>query len=151
MLALTFYSWCLAFAQQALDATGGNFQVSNNLIIDYSVGEVATATTGSPGATSYFTAGVIQPVAGVTGTKNTFDDQYYLQVYPNPVGQKLSIETNYKGFQQFQFTNVLGQQVSNGSFGYEPLDVSWMTAGTYLLMLSSTTEQISKTIKIIKQ
>lgn len=151
VLALTICGYNLSNAQQALDASGGSFQVSPNLIIDYSVGEVATATTSIPDSSNSYIVGVIQPTLGLTGTENLFDELYYIQVFPNPVEQKLNIATNYKGFHLFQFTNILGQQVSNGSFEYEPIDVSWMASGIYLLTLTSTPEQISKTIKIIKQ
>ena len=151
LLLLSYWTLSSLIAQQALDVTGGTISVGSNLLIDYSVGEVATITTGTPNNSSYYTAGVIQPVWTITSVKNRFDELYHLSVSPNPVSHTLSIETNYLDFQDFQFTNALGQITESGNFSYEPLDLSWMASGTYFLTLTSNTEQISKTIKIIKQ
>ena len=151
LMLLSYWTLSSLIAQQALDVTGGTISVSSSLIVDYSVGEVATMTTGMPNNSNYHTAGVIQPVWTVTSIKNRFDELYHLTVFPNPVAHMLSIETNYQGFQDFHFTNILGQVTQSGGYSYEPLDLSWMASGTYFLTLTSSTEQISKTIKIIKQ
>ncbi|MCB0520699.1 MAG: T9SS type A sorting domain-containing protein [Lewinellaceae bacterium] len=144
-----YYS--IANGQAVLNTTGATVQGSN-FFVDYSVGEVSTATVGTPGAMNFSTAGVIQPdTIGVNGVHEYFDSQYYLKVFPNPVSQQLTIETDFSGFHHFQFTNQLGQKAFNGVFDYSPVDLSWMPTGSYFLTLTSDDQNISKTIKIIKQ
>lgn len=145
---------CCAFlsqAQQVLNSTGASIS-GNNLLIEYSVGEVATATTGTPGAGNYYTAGVIQPTYWiVNGVDEAFDELYSLKAFPNPVSNQLNIETNFREFKLFRFTNLLGQNAASGNFDYSPLELAWMPQGTYFLTLTSENEQFTKTIKIIKQ
>ncbi len=138
-------------AQQVLNSTGNSIS-GNNLLIEYSVGEVATATTGTPGAGNYFTAGVIQPTYWIVNDVNDlFGDGYNLKAFPNPTSNQLTIETDFEDFTNYRFTNQLGQTLVSGSFDYSPLDLFWMPQGTYNLTLTSKNEQIFKTIKIIKQ
>jgi len=145
---------CWAFpshAQQVLNSTGASIS-GNNLLIEYSVGEVATAAIGTPSAGNYYTAGVIQPNYWiVNGVDVAFDELYSLKVFPNPVANQLTIETDFRGFKMFRFTDLLGQKAAHGNFNYLPLELSWMPQGTYFLTLTSENEQITKTIKVIKQ
>ena len=138
-------------AQQVLNSTGNSISGSN-LLIEYSVGEVATATTGTPSAGNYFTAGVIQPTYWIVNdVGDLFSDTCFLTAFPNPTSNRLTIETDFQGFTNYRFTNQLGQTLVSGSFDYSPLDLFWMPQGTYNLTLTSKNEQIFKTIKIIKQ
>lgn len=156
LLLLAMCCWSLAspaqqIFQQALTCTGSSISISNNRLIEYSLGEVATATTGMPGEGDYYTAGIIQPTYLIVNVNEAFDKRYTLNVFPNPVAHQLAIETDFTGFTDYRFHNLQGQEIITGSFDYSPLDVSWMPTGIYLLTLFSTKEQITKTIKIIKQ
>ncbi len=157
LLLLAMCCWSLAspaqqIFQQALNVTGSSISISNpNRLIEYSIGEVATTTTGTPGAGDYYTAGIIQPTYLIVNVNEAFDERYALSVFPNPVAHQLAIETDFTGFTDYRFNNLQGQKIIAGRFDYSPLDLSWMPGGIYLLTLFSTKEQITKTIKIIKQ
>lgn len=142
-------------AQQTINSTGGITTITgNNFWIEYSVGEVVTATTGFHNEGYYFTAGVIQPrydSLQVNSVKKVFDELYFLSAFPNPVTNQLNIESNYSGFKWYQLTNLLGQIVASGEFAYSPIDLSSTQQGMYFLTLASINEQFTKTIKIIKE
>jgi hypothetical protein len=140
-------------AQAVVNSTGGIINSGLGLYIEYSVGEVATATVGDPsGNNTCYTAGVIQPDYKVAlGTEDPFDKHYFLKVFPNPVAHQLNIETDFKAFDRFRFFDADGRLVQSGQYEYLPLDLSWMAAGAYVLTLSSEQYPISKTIKIVKQ
>ncbi len=126
--------------------------MANGSFVEYSVGELATATVGSPGNEKYTTAGVIQPnYHFLVGANEVFDEQYQLKVFPNPTDGRLTIETDYTGFTGFAITDVLGRHITDGKFKYAPMDISWLPAGTFFLSLSSEDNQLLKNIKIIKQ
>lgn len=151
VLILACCSTLVCNAQQVLNSTGNSIS-GNNLLIEYSIGEVATATTGTLGAGNHLTAGVIQPnYSIVNDVSDLLSDSYNLKAFPNPTTNQLTIETDFEDFTNYRFTNQLGQTLSSGRFDYSPLDLYWMPQGTYYLMLTSKSEQIFKTIKIIKQ
>ena len=58
-------------------------------------------------------------------------------LFPNPVSDKLNI-TSDRDIQQIVITNLLGQKVYDEPFNPEPLDVSMLEIGTYIIMLETT-------------
>ncbi len=139
-------------AQATLDTNGGLVTLADGSFVEYSVGEVATMTIGSPSEDVFITSGVIQPnYHFLVAVNEPFDEQYHLKVFPNPTDGRLTIETDFKGFTEFDFTDVLGRHIAKDKFDYAPMDISWLPAGTFFLTLSSEDNQIFKNIKIIKQ
>ena len=72
------------------------------------------------------------------------DDQFYLNVYPNPVSDQLHIESN--GHQQSVILyNQQGLQISEYSIKNDIIDLSQMDSGVYFLKIDN---QIRKVVKI---
>ena len=66
-----------------------------------------------------------------------------LNIYPNPVSNILTMETNFKG--DYQVINLVGQTVLRGQINAQNIDVSGLPQGTYFLQVGK--EQM----KFIKQ
>ncbi|MPS73460.1 MAG: T9SS type A sorting domain-containing protein [Chryseobacterium sp.] len=70
-----------------------------------------------------------------------------LKVFPNPVKDKLNIDTNDDKEYFFQIYNMSGQLVKEGRFDNKQTDVSNLSTGIYLLRINNS----ESVIKIIKQ
>ena len=135
-------------AQKVINAAGKT-DYGNNIIVQYSVGEVVVEP--NYGKEYNATQGVLQPKYLISGVNSPFDAQYSLRCYPNPILDALNIETNFKDFTDIRIFNMEGQLVLIKSFNYTPINLSELISGSYLLTIYSKEKNISKTIKIIKQ
>ncbi|OYX28022.1 MAG: hypothetical protein B7Z06_02715 [Flavobacteriales bacterium 32-35-8] len=81
---------------------------------------------------------------------NNFNS-FRFQIFPNPVSNNLTIETQFTGNLQLQVFNQLGQQVLklNKNTDIKSLDVSNLSKGLYYLNINSENGS-SQTIKFIK-
>jgi hypothetical protein len=70
-------------------------------------------------------------------------------LFPNPVSDKLNI-TSDRDIQQIVITNLLGQKVYDEPFNPEPLDVSMLEIGTYIIMLETTEGPAFYKISVIR-
>ncbi|PWB28409.1 M4 family metallopeptidase [Flavobacterium sp. HTF] len=94
-------------------------------------------------------AGTIEEVASndfAFATDNTGSE---ITVYPNPVGNELSISLANKAGATFTITNTLGQQVGSGELSENPIDVSNLHTGIYLIELKGSQKTVTK--KFIKK
>lgn len=65
-------------------------------------------------------------------------------LYPNPVADELNVSlTNNTGY-SFRITNTLGQQVSSGQLSENPIDVSALNTGVYIIELNNGNKRIVK-------
>ena len=146
----------LAYAQMvrgqnmnaAVNTSGGSMS-NGTMTVEYSVGE-AVAT---PSVNTRFTtgSGVIQSTYVRVATNEAFDKQYQLRAYPNPVGEMLTIETDYKDFTTVEIFNLLGQRIASKAFDYQPIAMGALPTGEYLIVLRGPKNLFFKSIKIIKQ
>ena len=70
------------------------------------------------------------------------DEVKGIKVYPNPVSNVLTIETEATG--NYQIFNLLGQQILRGSLSAKEIDVSALPKGSYILKAGE------KQIKFVK-
>lgn len=81
-----------------------------------------------------------------TNTKDNFDSNNSISVYPNPVSQKIFVKMDFKNSNQnvnLTLINNLGQTVFTRNLSIkstqhiEPMDVSTIAVGNYLLQINS--------------
>jgi hypothetical protein len=139
-------------AQNVLNSAGRTI-TQPGLIVEYSVGEVATSTLSLPNGP--VTQGLLQPSLNspyiVVPTNEAFDDKFTFTCYPNPVEGFLIVATNYPDFEFVQFTDVQGRTVLDRIFTYGPIDCATLPSGTYFARLFSTNKPESKIFKLVKQ
>ena len=70
-------------------------------------------------------------------------------LFPNPVSDKLNI-TSDRDIQRIVITNLLGQKVYDEPFNPEPLDVSMLGIGSYIIMLETTEGPTFYKISVIR-
>ena len=129
--------------------TSGN---TSNVIVDNTMGvwytgsnwSIYTEDLSAMPENAEFDLFIFDPTLGVTDTILE-----KLEAYPNPVASKLTIEASDM-INQIEIFNILGQQVLilEGSSNKMNIDVSSLTAGTYIARVTSGNS--SKTIKLIK-
>ncbi len=137
----------LCHAQSIINSSGTTISDSN-LVIEYSIGEIATTTlqNGQDAATQ----GLLQPTYQIISeVYEAFDQNFSFKAFPNPTADHLIIETDYPKFQTIQIFNLAGQKFAQQSFDGKPISLSGLPSGTYVIHFQSG--QITKTIKIIKQ
>lgn len=84
-------------------------------------------------------------VAGLLETAETSS----LALYPNPVEDELNVSLlDSSGF-TFRITNTLGQQISAGQISGNPINVSALSTGVYIIELNNGSKRVAK--KFIKK
>lgn len=96
----------------------------------YSLAGESFAITGDTGSFIYSS---IQPVA----------EEPEVKLYPNPVANKLYIETGYHNF-SWQLFTVEGRMMKQSSIKTEGIDVSGLAAGVYFLRLNNGDYSLAK-------
>ncbi|GEM_PF-1551750 len=136
---------------QVVNTTGASTTTgSSGIIVEYSVGELVTATA-NPTSDPSITQGVLQPFYGFVSTTEVFDEKYTFKCYPNPVTEQLTIETDFAGFQEYRILSINGEIITSGRFDYTSIHLSTLPFGTYVLTLNSKNQPLTKSINIIKQ
>lgn len=140
-----------SFAQQTVDASGGNAAGSGGSS-SYSVGQVVyTVNSGTNGR---ITPGVQQPFEISTlETDDLPGANINLVAFPNPTHDMLllSVENFDANSLSFQLFDVTGKSIKSGSLSgnQTAIDMSQTASGVYLLNITKDSGKI-KTFKIIK-
>ena len=152
----TIFSFFFAFknqlyAQNTLDATGGNF-IGNGGSVSFSVGQLTYNSISKPEIIQY--EGVQHPVELLTivDTKDTFSNLDFL-IFPNPTYDLVTLQignTDLKNL-SYQLIDILGRKIeSNNIDNFKTqIDMSDLPAATYVLEVFSS-KKIIKYFKIIK-
>jgi len=127
------------------EITGTNFQMS------YTVGEVAVRTLTASG--NIITQGYQQSNLSVTAIEEAQDPSFKINVYPNPVGEKLTI--NIQALTQeveLRVFDAIGKLVIDSKTNSEKteLDFSSYASGNYLLQLTNSKGKLISAQKIMK-
>ena len=127
--------------------TAGTTGTAGNTTYNYSVGEVIVFSNAC-----IYTPGVVQPRCLLcVSVTEVFDQKYKASFFPNPTHSQVIVETDFSGFSTYTISSANGQTLESGGFNYLPIDLSRNEPGTYFLRLSTSDNQIFKTVKIIKQ
>ncbi len=137
-------------AQLGVNTSGGTAQFPTH-IVEYAIGEVVVASGSN--ATNLVTAGVLQPLTTlIDGIDSEQTGNYELHVYPNPVSDFLTIETDYVGDLQIEVCNDLGQAIlTQTAQNQAQIDLRTWAIGTYYFRVFDSNHHFSKTIHIIRK
>lgn len=137
-------------------ASGGGSDVSNNIRLDWTLGELATETITTQ--TNMYTQGFQQPFLQVINIPERVDSSlgYQVSVYPNPVSSILHVYlhgmTDTKVY--LRLTDINGRTVylksvhsGGSSIG---IDMTNLAAEVYILFINTPSGQAIKAYKIIK-
>lgn len=105
--------------------------------------------TGTPGAEDYnFDTDVNNPASvTITGVSiNVTSNTSEIRVYPNPVGNYLTIESNVTTVLHYSLCDLSGKVLLTGTLDSKNLDMSNLKPGMYLLEINHTNK-----FKIVKQ
>ena len=121
--------------ERTVVATAGETFAANNLILDWTLGEIMTETyTG----TVVLTQGFHQPTLNTTSVEPSAAAFGDIQVYPNPTTGQLFIERESSELLQVRLFNAQGQTVLRAQMqtSFSTLDLSALPASLYVLQLS---------------
>ncbi|OXB06509.1 M4 family metallopeptidase [Flavobacterium pectinovorum] len=79
----------------------------------------------------------------ITGIAETVETARFA-LYPNPVESELNISISESNGYTYRITNTLGQQLSSGELYGNPIDVSKLATGIYLIELNNGSKKIVK-------
>lgn len=129
--------------QYVIGNAGGDF-LSANTQVSWTIGEVATETFVS--STQTVTQGFHQGNLLVDRINEIFLNDYSIRVYPNPVDDNLTIETDVLN-KEFRIIDIDGRIRLNGYVisEFQQIDFTGLPAGTYFFQVEK-----HKTHKIIK-
>lgn len=141
-----------ANAQESLNTSGGNIQISNGSV-SYSIGQVFyTVKTGS---LQTLVEGVNQPYEVIILDQKDFDDpKFKIVVYPNPTISKITLEIHNLNFEDLSYKlfNMTGKLISQNKIKNQESEIQmeFLASSIYFLNIISENKTI-KTIKIIKK
>ena len=75
---------------------------------------------------------------------------YKLLAYPNPVQNKLQIETDLPNLSQVMLFDAQGRSYAQASYENTSLDFSNIPTGTYFMRFLNNQQRVIRTIKIVK-
>jgi hypothetical protein len=137
-------------------ASAGGSDKSNNIRLDWTLGEPATETVTTKQA--MYTQGFHQPYLQVINIPVEVDSSlgYEVMVYPNPVSSTLHVYL--KGIQDskvyLRLSDINGRTVYLNSVysagSSTTIDMSQLAADVYILFISTPSGQTLKSYKIIK-
>ncbi|MFO7864255.1 MAG: T9SS type A sorting domain-containing protein [Salinivirgaceae bacterium] len=144
LLVALFLGGNFISAQELVTTSGETFS-NTNYQMSFSLGETLTETFSSEEHT--LTQGFQQGNLTVTSVADPVQTGLSVSVYPNPVQNHLTIETDVQGA-KYRIINIQGKVVKTGHITETALqiDFSYLSNGTYLLNVNG-----QNTHKIIKQ
>lgn len=137
--------------------SAGGAYTGPGLSLDYTVGEVATATLSSTG--NVLTQGFHQPGGIMVSVPETESPEPMISVYPNPVTDFINISIQNTSYNRFQVTvyDLMGKLILKQDISVAPgnarqlsLDLASAAPGNYFLRISAGNDfrQVSRFIKI---
>jgi hypothetical protein len=138
-----------------LISTSGDYFVSSNISMSWSLGELETETFST--SSVILTQGFQQPVFNITSIKNnSLVTDLNIEVYPNPVSNYLTIK-NYNPSVNLTYRlydiygKLLISQESNSNDGmYTRINLTDLAQGNYLIQIFGNDKRQSKIYKLIK-
>lgn len=152
LMSLSLFLTVIGYSQSIspdVIGTAGNRATGTNLTIDWTMGEVATATL--TGSNSMVTQGFHQPYLTIVGVEIPEETLMDVRIYPNPTSNQVFVRMNLTEVGQCQLNLIaldgkILKTVQVNTPNQEVLiEMSEYPAGSYLLSLSTQhTQQIHK-------
>ncbi len=147
LLITVLIAWYGSSAQEVI-ATGGGSLISSSSSIDFTIGEVLTATHSNSNAilTQGLHGGKLMVIP--LAVKQPSVD---LTFFPNPVQDQLNIQSTENEMIQYWLINTKGEVVNSGSMRQSTqLDLSSLASGIYFLKVYSQDRSWENSYKILK-
>ncbi|MFA6572426.1 MAG: T9SS type A sorting domain-containing protein [Bacteroidota bacterium] len=157
ILFLLFVLSCQTYCQSinsSVIANGGDYLLNSQVFASWTIGEPVTGTIQN---NSYcFTQGFQQSRIFLTPVDENLPDKCFIKAYPIPASNQINLDWKFDS--QYEiiieiFDNsgksVLTNKVNPLVSPYS-IDISDLSAGSYLLIISSFSGKKLKTIKIVK-
>lgn len=131
--------------------SGGNSLSFSGGVLEVSVGEMGIQSLSS--GNLLLTQGVLQPhITSSVGIENHYLTEHVMRVYPNPTADAIRIELDSDQAYQGQILDAGGRlAVSFSVQNSADFDVSYLSAGTYLLVLTDEDRDSRFTVRFVKQ
>ena len=135
-------------AQEVISVQGASYSNSNGSI-DFSIGEVVTATLNNNN--NILTQGFHQTNLTVLAVDD-FDINFQARVFPNPTQDILHVDIQSFSGLSYKLYDIQGRQLSNDIIGNKKtlINTTQYATGVYLLVFLNENNQKLKTYRIIK-
>ena len=150
LFAVLFCSNLLCHGQ-SLISTQGNVLSSNNVQVDFSIGETMIQTYTNQHHT--VTQGFHQPQAKTTSLEQAISQAAEVQAFPNPTNGELMISSKLEPLEKIRLYDAKGQTLLNLSFistTYATFNISGYPSGIYFLRVI-TQQKNTQLLTIIKE
>tara|TARA_B100000900_G_scaffold287445_1_gene246459 strand:+ start:3456 stop:4001 length:546 start_codon:yes stop_codon:yes gene_type:complete len=150
-LLLSLSSFSQTISKQVIGPAGATFENGNNKL-SYTAGEVVVgAMTDEDG--SYQLGNGYYPSLDLSILNTESPDlQLQVKVYPNPVTEAIFITHPTEEFFEVRITDVSGKQILQTAHQKQhPLSVETLTAGIYVVTVTTKESKQTNTYKVIKQ
>ena len=146
---VTAASFGQSIHRAVFNSIGANIGSNGQTKMILSVGEPIIGIAQGSGVVlgQGFLGGDIKKTTPTTGVENITADN--AEVYPNPFIKTVKIKSDIENLQVAVY-NTMGQEVYNGTYQNEGIDLSNLTPGLYMVHAMSNDKLISNT-KILKQ
>jgi len=150
-LILCCFATCLqaqSISASVVNNMGGTMQ-GGNIKLTYSVGELAITTSTTGGFS--LAQGFLQPEIQneITAIEEDYS-QYSFSCYPNPIKDKMQIQTDIPDISGFRLYDSRGVGTAVANYAGKELDFTNFQAGIYFLQVLNSKERVVRTIKLIK-
>ncbi len=155
-LLFCFASLTQGIAQQSptLPSTNGGSSVTENIQLDWAVGEPFVATLNSP--TGFITEGLLQPNIVTLPPAYEESTSLTISLAPNPTNSALSIDFNTETEKEIRLSvfdmsgNLIGTQLYIEPQGAHNYDMRKLVPGMYLFRFQGKQKRFLQTMKVIK-
>lgn len=142
---LCFYS--IVFSQELVGSTGSTIK-NAEVEIAYAVGEIGIHTISATENT--VTQGLLQPNIRIINN-DCADLLKSVIFYPNPARSELRLSTQYLGITHYQIFAADGKLMASEPFTYNPINLSKLSSGVYIIRLFVSCDNSYRAIKFMKQ
>lgn len=130
-------------------ASSGNSFTTASCRIEYTIGEVVTASLTS--GVNTLTQGFHQPEIHFASFENYSENSFTL--YPNPTDQFVTVASTKQDDMRVYLYDALGKSIMISSVFQEKItiDLQTLSAGNYILMIATSTGQPLRSYTVIKK
>lgn len=136
-------------------ASAGGVNRTAALSLEWTLGEMLTETATTQ--TNIYTQGFHQPLLQVNVETELVGSRYSIEVAPNPVTSILTVRIDSQAEDvplQLRLTNLQGQALftapARSRQEIQPIDMSSLPSGVYLLKVQTDGQRLLKSFKIVK-
>lgn len=146
---MTAASYAQSLQRVVFNSTGGYIGTPGSMQMLLSIGEPVVGVSEIPemGLAQGFLGGSKTIVAAPSGIENIVEEN--ATIYPNPFSKLIKIKSDFDNIHVSVY-NTMGQEVYNGGYERNGLDLSNLMPGIYMVHATANDKTISNT-KLLKQ